>query len=82
MIEDKIKNIKELRDMMNDDTKNKADEAAIEEFGLKNVSSFRQNYLYYNKIPSNRIDRLIEIFQNALKVQIEVDRKRVEELGI
>lgn len=66
-----IENIKKLWDMMTSETKKKAEDAAMGEFGLESSVAFRQNWLYKGKVPEQNLDRLHEIFLNAMKLQHE-----------
>jgi len=57
--------------MMSSETKKKAEQAAMNEFGLESSVYFRQHWLYNGKVPEQNLERLHEIFLNAMKLQHE-----------
>lgn len=69
-----IENIKNLYDVMLDETKRDAIDALVNEFNYSKIA-IKQNWIYGKSIPDEHQKKVVEIFQKLLKKQHDMTAK-------
>ncbi|WP_423998074.1 hypothetical protein [Maribacter sp. IgM3_T14_3] len=63
-------NIKQMFSKMNDETRDEALLLLKSEFNLESVKFIKKNWIIGGRIPEENQERIVQIFQNLLRVQI------------
>lgn len=63
-------NIKQMFSNMNDETRDEALLLLKSEFNLESAKFIKKNWIIGGRIPEENQERIVQIFQNLLRVQI------------
>ena len=63
-------NIKQMFSKMNDETRDEALLLLKSEFNLESAKFIKKNWIIGGRIPEENQERIVQIFQNLLRVQI------------
>ncbi|MDP5061541.1 MAG: hypothetical protein NWP64_06435 [Maribacter sp.] len=71
-------NIKQMFSKMNDETRDEALLLLKSEFNLDSAKFIKKNWIIGGRIPEENQERIVQIFQNLLRVQI----LRIKEINV
>ena len=63
-------NIKQMFSKMNDETRQEALECLQAEFNEKSTKHIKKNWIIGGRIPEEHQEKIVQIFQNFLRIQI------------
>ena len=63
-------NIKQMFSKMNDETRQEALQCLLEEFDEKSTKYIQKNWIIGGRIPEEYQEKIVQIFQNFLRIQI------------